>query len=51
MMYAIVWRRKGTKSSWATYTEYKDIEGVKHIVDFLSRIEEYELVSITPYED
>lgn len=51
MMYTVIWRKRGMKSNWGLYIEYKDAEGTKFILDFLDKNKEYELVSITPCED
>ena len=51
MMYTIIWRKKGTKTNWGIYIEYKDVEGIKSVLEFLDKNREYELVSITPCED
>lgn len=51
MMYTVIWRKRGMKSNWGLYIEYKDADGTKSILDFLDKNKEYELVSITPCED
>ena len=48
MTYRIVWKKHNV-----AYTEYKDAEGLKSVIDFLERNLDngYELVSITPNEE
>lgn len=43
MIYRIVWKRKN-----ATYTEYLDIEQLKHCLDFIDKHNDYELIKVEP---
>ena len=46
MIYKVVWKYKGQ-----LYADYKDIEGVAYILDCLNGRNDFEVISITQFEN